>query len=392
MSTQQEVAEDRPAPVVTLDFVGSRTETEDVTSKLSVESQAALRQFSLERMTGYGVDYADAVEVRARVVEGQDWRSAATELAEVCLRRVESATEVAGTPTRIGYLRRASALLRMSQMMMLCDTAERRQIFARAAELYAQAAALSADRVRVTVKTDHSPLAGWLIPARGTAVASALVIGGVEGWGMDFDSIGEALAARGVDALMLDGPGQGETRLTHNHYLTDHWRDAYGRAVDFLAERSPGRPIGFIGNSMGGSVAMAVAAQDTRIRACVDNGGIHAPWHVPPTMGTFFSKMVAACGTEDPDRAMNVWKTVTPLADGPNAGYPLLVVQGGKDPMVSNDLAQILLRGAPTDDKRMVVFSDGNHCVYNHKHDRDALVADWVRARLCGLPSPEITN
>ncbi|WP_210587701.1 alpha/beta hydrolase [Streptomyces sp. GESEQ-35] len=392
MSAQQAVAEGSSAPVVTLDFVGRRAETEEVTSRLSAESQAALRQFPLERMTGYGVDYADAVELRAHVIEGQDWRSAATELADVCLRRVEGAPGDTGRPTRIGHLRRASALLRMSQMMMLSDTPERRAIFVRAAELYAQAAEPSGDRERVTVETDHGPLVAWLVPADGTAVGSAVVIGGVEGWAMDFDSLGEALAARGIDTLLLDGPGQGETRLTHEHYLTAQWRDAYGRAVDFLDERSPGRPIGFIGNSMGGSVAMAVAAQDPRIRACVDNGGIHAPWLVPPTMGTFFSKMVAACGTDDEDRAVDVWKTVTPLADGPNTGYPLLVVQGGEDPMVSMDLAQILLQGAPTDDKHMVVFSDGNHCVYNHKHDRDALIADWMTARLSGLPSPDFVN
>nr|WP_240982144.1 alpha/beta fold hydrolase [Streptomyces sp. S3(2020)] len=373
-------------------FVGSRAETEEAMSRLSVESQAGLRQFSLERMTGYGVDYADAVELRARVIEGQDWHSAATELAGVCLRRAEGTAGAAGKPTQVTYLRRASALLRMSQMMMLSDTAERRVIFARAAELYARAAEASGDRERVTIHTDSGPLVGWLVPAGDTAVGSAIVIGGVEGWAMDFDSIGEALAARGVDALLLDGPGQGETRLAHAHYLTTEWRDAYGRAVDFLDGRSPGRPIGFIGNSMGGSVAMAVAAQDTRIRACVDNGGIHAPWLVPPTMGTFFSKMVAACGTGDPDRAVDVWKTVTPLADGPNTGYPLLVVQGGADPMISTDLAQILLQGAPTADKRMVIFSDGNHCVYNHKHDRDALIADWMTARLRGLPIPDITN
>ncbi|WP_327180726.1 alpha/beta hydrolase [Streptomyces sp. NBC_01334] len=392
MSAPQEAIDGHSAPVVNLTFVGSRAETEEAMSRLPVESQAALRQFSLARMTGYGVDHADAVELRARVVEGQDWRSAATELADTCSRRVEDAKGPGGRATRIAYLRRASALLRMSQMMMLSDTAERRSIFARAAQLYARAAGPSGDRERVTIDTDCGPLAGWLVLADGTAVGSAVVIGGVEGWAMDFDSVGEALAARGVDALLLDGPGQGETRLTHEHYLTGRWRDAYGRAVGFLDERSPGRPIGFVGNSMGGSVAMAVAAQDTRIRACVDNGGIHAPWLVPPTMGTFFSKMVAACGTEDAARAVDVWKTVTPLADGPNAGYPLLVVQGGEDPMVSMDLARILLRGAPTDDKRMVVFSDGNHCVYNHKHDRDALIADWTAARLSGLPSPGISN
>jgi len=137
---------------------------------------------------------------------------------------------------------------------------------------------------------------------------------------------------------------------------------------------------------------MAVAAQDTRIRACVDNGGIHAPWLVPPTMGTFFSKMVAACGAGDPDRAVDVWKTVNPLADGPNSGYPLLVVQGGADPMVSMDLARILLQGAPTDDKQMVTFTDGSHCVYNHRSDRDALIADWVTARLRGLPGHDIAK
>ncbi|MFF3850507.1 alpha/beta hydrolase [Streptomyces sp. NPDC002328] len=392
MSAKQEVAEGLLVPVVTLDFVGSRAETEEATSGLSAESQAALRQFPLERMTGYGVDYADAIELRARVIEGQDWRSAATELAEVCLRRVEAAPGDAGRPTRIGYLRRTSALLRMSQMMMLSDTAQRRAIFSRAAELYAQAAEPSGDRERVTIETGRGPLAGWVVPAGGTATGSAIIIGGVEGWGMDFDSLGEALAARGIDALLLDGPGQGETRFTHGHYLTAGWRDAYGRAVDFLDQRSPGRPIGFIGNSMGGSVAMAVAVQDTRIKACVDNGGIHAPWLVPPTMGTFFSKMVAACGTTDADAAVDVWKTVTPLADGPNSGYPLLVVQGGEDPMISMDLAEILLQGAPTDDKQMLVFSDGNHCVYNHKHDRDALIADWMAARLRGLPSPKIAS
>ncbi|MET9400840.1 alpha/beta fold hydrolase [Kitasatospora sp. NPDC002965] len=392
MPAPQEVTEGRPAPVVTLTFVGHRTGTEEATARLSAESRAALRQFSPERITGYGVDHADAVELRARVIEGQDWHSAATDLADACLRRVDGAPGAVGRPTRAAYLRRASALLRMSQMMMLSDTAERRSVFARAAEFYAQAAELGADRERVTIATDRGPLAGWLTPASGTAVGAAVVIGGVEGWAMDFDSIGEALAARGVDALLLDGPGQGETRLRHGHYLTAQWREAYRHAVDFLDARSPGGPIGFVGNSMGGSFAMAVAAADTRIRACVDNGGLHAPWLVPPTMGTFFSKMVATCGTEDEERAADVWRTVTPLAHGPNAGYPLLVLQGGGDPMISMELAQTLLDGAPTDDKQMVVFSDGDHCVYNHRHDRDTLIADWTRARLCGTPSPAVVS
>lgn len=242
MSTQHEVAEDLSL-IVTRDFVGRREETDDVTSALSVESQAGLRQFSLERTLGYGVDHADAVELRGRVLDGQDWRSAATALADACLGHAQGAPEVAGRPTRIAYLRRASALLRMSQMMMLSDTPERRAVFAKAAELYGQAAELLGDREHVSIQTDQGVLAGWLIPADDDAVASAVVIGGIEGWAMDVDGLGEALAAWGVDALMLDGPGQGESRFQHHHYLSTQWRDAYRRAIDFLEERAPGRPI-----------------------------------------------------------------------------------------------------------------------------------------------------
>jgi hypothetical protein len=36
----------------------------------------------------------------------------------------------------------------------------------------------------------------------------------------------------------------------------------------------------------------------------------------------------------------------------------------------------------------MVVFSDGDHCIYNHRSDRDNLVADWMRERLSAAPRP----
>jgi esterase/lipase len=376
-----------PSARVTLrPFLGRRTETEEGMARLSVESQAALRQFSLERLMGYGLAYADVIELRARVLEGEQWEAAASALAESVLKQANAAstgpTQTTPTQTtRIPSLRRASALLRMSQMMMLTDTPERRQIFARAATIYGEAAKLQSDRQRVLVETDSRPLVGWLIPARGGAVASAIVIGGVEGWAMDFDSLGEALADRGIDALMLDGPGQGESRFNHNHYLSAHWSDAYRSAIDFLERRAPGHRIGFIGNSIGGSFAMALASIDRRVSACCSNGGV-----IKPTLArgktTFFAKMIATCGTHDEEAAVAVWGTVDPIAPTSGGGYPLLIVQGGKDPMIPTVASEMLLAAAPTDDKEMVVFSDGDHCIYNHRDDRDALIADWVRSRL----------
>lgn len=368
------------ASVTSREFTARLLETEEAIAALSAESQAALRQFSLERIMGYGVDYADAIELRARVLGGQSWQSATTELSDVCLQQIESISVIATKSTRITCLRRASALLRMSQMMMMSDTQERCAIFEKACTLYAQAAQLQGNRHRVLIETQQGGLAGWIISGGEAAMASVIVIGGIEGWGMDFESLGEALAARGMDALMLDGPGQGQTRLLHQHFLSAQWRDAYRAAIDYLDQRAPGRPIGFVGNSMGGSFAMAVAVGDTRIAACCNNGGIIAPWMVPQS-GAFFSKMVAFCGVEAA-QAVEIWKTVTPAQDGPNTGYPLLMLQGGKDPLVSTPKSEMLLQSAPTNDKQMIIFSDGDHCIYNHQSDRDALIADWMHMRL----------
>src|SRR5258706_7246055 len=207
------------ARVTLRQYLGRRTESEEGIARLSVESQAALRQFSLDRLMGYGLAYADVIELRARVLEGEAWEAAATALAEIALKQANAASTGSAQTTRILYLRRASALLRMSQMMMLTNTPERDQIFARAATIYGEAAKLRSDRQRVLVETDSRPLVGWLIPALGGGVASAIVIGGVGGWALDFDNLGGALAARGLDALVVGGAWHGEWRLKYNRYL-----------------------------------------------------------------------------------------------------------------------------------------------------------------------------
>lgn len=349
---------------------------------LPPESQAALRQFSEDRLIGYGVERADAGELLARVLAGSPWKEAATVIADRC-RALARPTETGGhRATRIAYLRRASALVRASQVMMLTDTPERAALYARAGELYGLASHLAGDRRRVLIDSPTGELVGWHIRTRVPSQGAVILVGGVEGYAMDFDSMGEALAARGIETLALDGPGQGESRFTHEHYLNGEWMGAYIAALDHLSKVSPGRPIGIVGNSMGGSFAMAVAAADKRVRACVDNGGIPAPWLVTADVGTFFTKMVSFCGTADAEEATAVWSSVAPLAGGPNDDYSLLVLHGGADPLVTRDMAEALWKGAPTASREMVTFSDGDHCVYNHKADRDILVADWMCDRL----------
>lgn len=358
-------------------------ETEEVLETLAPEAQAGLRQFSLERMMGYGLTHSHAVQLRAGVLNGECWQQVAGDLADTAIGLAKRTDPPATNASKSIQYGRASALLRMSQALMLEDNEVRRDIVQRAVGLYEHAARLGWNRRHVRIETVNGPLAGWFIAAKGgLPIGSVVVIGGVEGWAMDFDSVGDALARRGLNALMLDAPGQGETRILHRHYLSPDWLASFRRAIDCLEEALPGHPIGVIGNSIGGSIALAVANNDNRIAACVNNGGIVKPSLGRLAGGTFFRKMMTFCGVTGEDEATAIWDTIEPCKPGSNTDYALLVVQGGNDPLVQDDHARFFMAQAPIKDKRMEWFSDGIHCIYNHLEDRDNLMADWMRAQL----------
>ena len=367
-------------------FVGKTEETEAAVSGLTPDAQAGLRQYSLERMVGYGLDYADAVELRARIVAGEAWQDAAIALAEDALAVAEGGLSPASPATRREAYQRASALLRMSQALMLSDNDRRREIVRRAVDCYAKAVELGLPREHVRIDTPEGTLSGWFVGASGgEAVGAVVMIGGVEGWAMDFDIMGDAMAARGIAALLLDGPGQGESRILNQHYLTPDWMESFRKAIDWCETRLPGKPIGLVGNSMGGGMAIAMANQDARIAACINNGGVVKPSMARMAGPTFFSKMIAFTGLEGDsleERAAEIWDQIQPLKPGPNADYPLLVLQGGRDPLVADDHGKMFMAMTPTSNKAMEYFSDGIHCIYNHLSDRDIVMGDWMRARL----------
>jgi esterase/lipase len=346
------------------------------------EAQAALQQFSLDRLTAYGVHYADAVELRGRVTAGEAWQAVANDLAADCLAPPEAAAAPASAATQANRLYRASALTRMSQMMMLSDDDQRREIFARAADLYRQAAALTADRDRIVIETEQGPLIGWMYSGQGgTAVGSAVVIGGLEAWAMDFDAMGLELARRGVDTLVLDGPGQGESRMAHRHYLTPSWVRSYQRAFEDLAARTGGAPLAVVGNSLGGAIAVRLASQDARIVACCDNGGPRSIGR-PPANRSLPPKILALCGEVTEAAAGEILATLNPTAPDASVTCPLLVVHGALDHLVSTDDARALFDWAKSADKQMIVYSDGDHCVYNHPDDKHNAISDWVAQKL----------
>jgi alpha-beta hydrolase superfamily lysophospholipase len=72
------------------------------------------------------------------------------------------------------------------------------------------------------------------------------------------------------------------------------------------------------------------------------------------------------------------------------SSQPLLILHGGADPLVTEAEVLEIAARAGAEDVRVVVYSDGDHCIYNHPADKHDLIAEWIRAaarRQSGHPS-----
>jgi alpha-beta hydrolase superfamily lysophospholipase len=360
------------------------TELTDSTreAELSVESKAALRQFSHHRLMGYGVEYGDAIRVRHAVESGVNWM-------EACVRIADSivAEPTIQLPSGAPYTRRdsqrlyrASALLRMAQMMMLENSDTRVQLYRRASKLFAMALGENPGWSRILIPTDSGTLVTWGLPSnRGDYHKVVVAIGGVEGWAMDAEPTVRELRERGFALLLLDGPGQGESRFDFETWLGMRWKADVSKVIDFLVAEKGAAVIGILGNSMGGNFAMQYASYDARIAACCNNGALLQPL-AQMKRASFFSKMSAFCSKESD--VVGIWDSLEMRLEGLAFVCPLLIVQGGADPLVSVEESKRMLEWSRSADKQMHVFQDSVHCIYDKPTDKVELIADWFASRL----------
>jgi dienelactone hydrolase len=185
---------------------------------------------------------------------------------------------------------------------------------------------------------------------------------------------------RGVAALLVDGPGQGETRLFNRLYLTADVHEAYSAILTYLlADKRVGNRIGIWGNSMGGHFAASAASEDPRFAACCVNGGSPRPIEILDRYPRFIEKFRAMTGGADP---LPVLRSLDLGERNRQLTCPLLVLHGAPDQVFLLENAKTLYEDAASKDKQMRVWDDGDHCIYNHAHEKHCLVADWFASRL----------
>lgn len=350
--------------------------------------QAMLRAYSIERSVDYGCWLEDVLKLRRWVEAGHGWVDTALLLADDNEQRALRAGETHQPLIAMRYLAGAAACCRLAQAGLETDAQRRLRVYERQALLFRRSVSgLATDRVE-SFEVSHrgKPHAAWLFrPAEIMAnVPTVVVWGGADGWCEAFHGSVPFYTERGLAVCLLELPGQGLARLRYGAVLNPDFGGFVSAALDALVERGAvGNRFGVVGHSAGGSLALAAAAADTRIRACCSNGGslrLLDGLRKYPRVLQRFGRMMGGEGREE--NVASLLESLDLEDAVRNMRAALLCLQGGLDPLVDNAEAQQLvdLRGPAA---TLVYWPEGVHCLYNHAVERNSVLGEWFASQLC---------
>ncbi|MBT2365717.1 alpha/beta hydrolase [Streptomyces sp. ISL-10] len=172
--------------------------------------------------------------------------------------------------------------------------------------------------VRDSVPYGKTPLPVWFFRQddSGGRRPTVILTNGSDGQNVDMWTYGVSAALeRGWNALVYDGPGQGQLLFVDRVVFTPRWESVVTPLVDWLVARSDvdTDKIALTGLSMGGDLAPRAAAFEKRIAALVAMPGTLTPW-----LG--FPRQIREILTPDKEETNNIWnKEVVPELPPPAA-------------------------------------------------------------------------
>ncbi|MGY0500871.1 alpha/beta hydrolase [Nocardia sp. FBN12] len=348
----------------------------------AVKTRAALlRSMTLTRMLDYGMDHWDATQL-AGAPATQPWDDTAAALAEAQLARAAAAAEHGNVETAVDCYRWAAAALVAAQMAYNYDNAAKRSLYGRLSRAYQDAAHLDTElrieRLAIPHRSRHCN--AWFVrPRTDHPTPTVIIVGGQSGWGPAYHRQAAALARRGLSAVLLEAPGQGETRIFHGLHLDEHADEAFSATLDAVHERTGfDGPAGVWGNSFGGLIAARAALHDSRFGALCVNGAPSRPEPAPFRTAREQSQALLGVGTDDAAAAVFRTLWIDPAVDRTAAA--VLVLHGEADPLITLDQQRAFLDLSA--DSSLRVWADGEHTIYNHSAERTDFVADWFRRQL----------
>ncbi|MES2945187.1 MAG: alpha/beta fold hydrolase [Pseudomonadota bacterium] len=363
------------------------TELDELALQLK-RNEAMRRAMPLTRLVDYGVSPADAVLIHNNTAAENppEWHGACAALAVRHADIARLACADGRLPAGAEEWRQTAALYLSAQLAFNQDTAEKARLYEQARFALRAYAPLASGAHGVLVdelllSSEPGTLHGWLVaPPGAAATAAVIIIGGLSGWGAVYLSMAISLARRGILCLLAEGPGQGATRLVSGLHLS---LDTFPLFQCFVnhAQQLGAQRIGVWGNSFGGLFAARLAVMDPRVNAVCINGAPMRP--ELPGFRTAREQMHAVFGSNDGHDLQNHLRSLWLDASRDRIKAPMLVVEGGQDPLVPLGEQHAFLALSPGQGTVMT-WDDGEHTIYNHAADRNERVCGWFHKALVG--------
>lgn len=344
---------------------------------------ALRRAIPVTRMVDYGVPLGDALGIHAQTAGDapMDWDLACEQRALRYQQAAARAEQAGHRLTAAHAWRAAAALLQCGQLAFNEDRLRKLALYEQAHEAMVRHAGLSGDLDAIGLSTPLGTVYGWVVrPTDALPRAAVLVLGGLSGWGAAYLDMGRALAARGVLAILGEGPGQGLTRMRGGPPMRADNLSACQAFLDYAQQAHGADRLGVWGNSFGGLLAARVALADARVRALCVNGAAARP--AVPGFRTAREQMQAAFGVDTEDGLAACLRGLA-IAPGPQPlAASVLVAEGGCDPLVAPGEQDAFLALAASGRGHKMHWADGEHTIYNHAVQRNHRIADWFAEQL----------
>ena len=338
----------------------------------------------IPRYEATGVDPNDLRALMATVDRWEDWCRCWSEAAERHERLAQDAARAGHALTAAEAYVRASIYYHYAKHLF----ADRPVEFRRAHDAMLRCYTVGATALPIPVERVVFPyrgfsMPGWLRkPQHALHPPVAVILPGLDACKEELHHWAAAFVDRGVAALTLDGPGQGETAF---HLPTTHeWGSVLGAVIDVLEQRDDvdGRRVGVVGQSLGAIYAPLAAAGEPRIKSCVANCGPFDWGAVLPKMPQVSQETFRVRSHADSlADAHRLARKITLEGAAEQIKCPLLVVFGAGDKLISPAEGRRLADAAsgPCD---YVVYEEGNHVCFNISYKFRPLTADWTAEKL----------
>ena len=273
----------------------------------------------------------------------------------------------------------ASAAYNFSQYVVFLDTRRKQRLHDQCVSAYAQAAPLFEIPARpFRVSYRHRVLEGYLRvpPVRGP-VPVVVIFNGTNAVKEELHWWSDALLERGIATILFDGPGLGHT--FHKLSWVAEPRPigtSILNAIETYPELDPGA-VAFLGMSLGGYLAIRMAAHDPRVRAVAAVSPPHSAdiyWNV--TLAGMRRELAALYHIDE--RAMtSVIEKITLAQVLPKLECPLMISGGGHDHITPGSEAWRIFEGAHCP-RELVFYPRGAHDCFNVLSDLRPRMVQWL--------------